>query len=198
MREYSASFTDLFDSIALKIAASIIYMICATFYNVFAYQWIMFEKYGSDSMKRSLNNQLTSHLMFNQFVENNIAMPIFIWRVLVGSIHPYIALSVSFIRNMQLLWNVLLITESSVVKSLMIFKWPFMAGLDDIFIGTFLLRINYTLCILSQWFRYWLGSMYEAHEFPILTGIKVRYSVVLSTPSYVTALQLPDVCLTTA
>jgi hypothetical protein len=73
-----------------------------------------------------------------------------------------------------------------------------MAGLDDIFIGTFLLRINYILCILSQWFRYWLGSMYEAYEFPILTGIKVRYFVVLSTPSYVTALQLPDVCLTTA
>ena len=167
---------------ALKIAASIIYMICATFYNMFAYQWIMFEKYGSDSMKRSLNNQLTSHLMFNQLIENNIAMPIFIWRVLVGSIHPYIALYVSFIRNMQLLWNVLVITESSVVKSLMIFKWPFMAGLDDIFIGTFLLQINFILCILSQWFRYWLDSMYEAHEFPILTGIKVRNSVVLTTP----------------
>ena len=182
MRETSASFTDLFDSLALKIVASIIYMICATFYNMFAYQWIMFEKYGSDSMKRSLNNQLTSHLMFNQLVENNIATPIFIWRALVGPVHPYIALSVSFVRNFQLLWNVLMITESSVVKSLMIFKWPFMAGLDDLIIGTFLLRINFIICILSQWFRYWLDSMYEAHEFPILTGIKVRYSVVVTTP----------------
>ena len=167
---------------ALKIAASIIYMICATFYNMFAYQWIMFEKYGSDSMKRSLNNQLTSHIVFPLLVENNIASPIFIWRALVGSVHPYIALSVSFVRNIQLLLNVLLITEWSVVKSLMIFKWPYMAGLDDIFIGTFLLRINFILCILSQWFRYWLDSMYEAHEFPILTGIKVKYSVVLTTP----------------
>ena len=137
MRETSASFTDLFDSLALKIVASIIYMICATFYNMFAYQWIMFEKYGSDSMKRSLNNQLTSHLMFNQLVENNIATPIFIWRALVGSIHPYIALSVSVLRNMQLFWNVLLLTQMSVVKTLMIFKWPFMAGLDDIFMGKF-------------------------------------------------------------
>ena len=176
MRETSAHFTDLFDSLALKIAASIIYMICATFYNMFAYQWIMFEKYGSDSMKRSLNNQLTSHLMFNQLVENNIATPIFIWRALVGSIHPYIALSVSVLRNMQLFWNVLLLTQMSVVKTLMIFKWPFMAGLDDIFMGTFLFRINFVSCILSQWFRYWLGSMYETHEFQILTGIKVKYS----------------------
>ena len=62
----------------------------------------MFEKYGSDSIKRSLNNQLTSHLMFNQLVENNIATPIFIWRALVGSVHPYIALSVSFVRNTAL------------------------------------------------------------------------------------------------
>ena len=167
---------------ALKIAGSIIYMICATFYNMFSFQCIMFEKYGSDSMKRSLNNQLTSHLMFNQLVENNIATPIFIWRTLVGSVHPYIALFVAFLRNMQLFWNVLLMTEWSVVKSLMIFKWPFMAGLDDIFTGTFLLRINFILCILSQLFRYWLGSMYEAHEFVILTGIKVKYPVVLTTP----------------
>ena len=171
--------TEFFDLIAMKIAASIIYLVCATFYNMFAYQSITFEKFGGDSMKRSLNNQLTSHAMFNQLVENNIATPIFIWRALVGSIHPYIALSVSFLRNMQLFWNVLLLTQMSVVKTLMIFKWPFMAGLDDIFIGTFLFRINFIICILSQWLRYWLGSMYEAHEFQILTGIKVRHSLVI-------------------
>ena len=160
---------------AMKIAAIIIYMVCATFYNVFAYQSIIFEKYGNDSMKRSLNNQLTSHLMFNQLVENNIATPIFIWRALVGSIHPYIALSVPILRNMQLFWNLLLIDQMSVVKTLMIFKWPFMAGLNDIFMGTFLFQIIFLSCILSKWFRYWLGSMYETHEFQILTGIKVRY-----------------------
>ena len=81
----------------------------------------------------------------------------------------------SALRNMQLFWNVLLLTQMSVVKTLMIFKWPFMAGLDDIFMGRFLFRINFVSCILSQWFRYWLGSMYETHEFQILTGIKVRY-----------------------
>ena len=97
---------------------------------------------------------------------------------IVGSIHPYIALSVSFLRNMQLFWNILLLTQMSVLKTAQLFKWHFMAGLDDIFMGTFLFGTNFVFCILSQWFRYWLGSMYEAHEFQMLTGIKVRHSLV--------------------
>ena len=85
----------------------------------------------------------------------------------------------STLRNVYVSWGVLLMTEMSIVKTLMIYKWSFMAGLDDLFMGKFLLRINSTICLLAHIFRYWLGSMYEAHEFPMLSGIKVLYTVQL-------------------
>ena len=135
----------------------------------------MFEKYGGDSMKRSLSNQLTSHLMLGMLIENNCVYPIMIGRMLFGPVYSNIATFVSFLRNLHVALYMLLVTEMAMVRTLQVFKWSFMAGLNDVFMGSFLLQINYGLCIISQVFRYWLGSIYEAHEFPILSGIKVIF-----------------------
>ena len=121
-------FKDIFESTALKIVSIFVYLICATFFNAFSLLSVIFEKYANDSMKRSLNNQLTSHLMFSMFLNNNVTLPIFIWRVIFGPIHQYISTFVAFLRNFYVTWNLLLLTQMTVVKSLLIFKWPLMSG----------------------------------------------------------------------
>ena len=122
------NFKDIFESTALKIVSIFVYLICATFFNAFSLLSVIFEKYANDSMKRSLNNQLTSHLMFSMFLNNNVTLPIFIWRVIFGPIHQYISTFVAFLRNFYVTWNLLLLTQMTVVKSLLIFKWPLMSG----------------------------------------------------------------------
>ena len=121
-------FKDIFESTALKIVSIFVYLICATFFNAFSLLSVIFEKYANDSMKRSLNNQLTSHLMFSMFLNNNVTLPIFIWRVIFGPIYQYISTFVAFLRNFYVTWNLLLLTQMTVVKSLLIFKWPLMSG----------------------------------------------------------------------
>ena len=121
-------FKDIFESITLKIASIFVYLICATFFNAFSLLSVIFEKYANDSMKRSLNNQLTSHLMFGMFLNNNVTLPIFIWRLIFGPIHQYISTFVAFLRNFYVTWNLLLLTQMTVVKSLLLFKWPLMSG----------------------------------------------------------------------
>ena len=58
----------------------------------------------------------------------------------------------------------------TLVKVLMIFKWSFMTGIDDNFVGGFLILVNVGFLSLSQLARHWLGSMYESQEFHMLSG----------------------------
>ena len=135
-------FKDIFESTTLKIASIFVYLICATFFNAFSLLSVIFEKYANDSMKRSLNNQLTSHLMFGMLLNNNVILPTLVWRVIFEPIHPFIAAFVAFLRNMYVTWNTNLITLMTVVKSLLVFKWPIMARVNDVFMGKYLFQVN--------------------------------------------------------
>ena len=63
-------------------------------------------------------------------------------------------------------------------KALLLFKFSWISGMNDLFVERFLLLINLTSQVVTQTFRYWLGSMYESREFQILSGIKVSYTIV--------------------
>ena len=71
---------DLFETISLKIFSAILFLFCQTFFNIFAILSIMFEKYGSDWMKRSTNNQLVSQLMIAMLLNNIVVTPCAMWR----------------------------------------------------------------------------------------------------------------------
>ena len=53
-------FSEVFDNVGLRICWGFIMMTELTFSNAFNFFFIMFDKYGEDSLKRSLNNQLIS------------------------------------------------------------------------------------------------------------------------------------------
>ena len=73
-------YKDLCETIGLKIISGILFLFCETFFNIFAILSVMFERYGSDWMKRSINNQLVSQLMIAMVLNNILVTPCFMWR----------------------------------------------------------------------------------------------------------------------
>ena len=98
-------FQDFFESILLKIISGVFYVICATLFNVFNFLVIMFEKYGGDPMKRSLDNILTTHHMMGYLLNNNMVTPFFTLRVIFGPIHSYVATFVAVTENFVVTWG---------------------------------------------------------------------------------------------
>ena len=89
---------------------------------------------------------------------------------MIGPLYICIATYVSLLNNICISWYLLTLTQMTLVKVLMIFKWSFMTGIDDNFVGGFLILVNVGFLSLSQLARHWLGSMYESQEFHMLSG----------------------------
>ena len=89
---------------------------------------------------------------------------------MIGPLYLPIATYVSLLNNICTSWYLLTLTQMTLVKVLMIFKWSFMTGIDDNFVGEFLILVNVGFLSLSQLSRHWLGSMYESQEFHMLSG----------------------------
>ena len=89
---------------------------------------------------------------------------------MIGPLYLPIATYVSLLNNICTSWYLLTLTQMTLVKVLVIFKWSFMTGIDDNFVGQFLIIVNVGFLSLSQLARHWLGSMYESQEFHMLSG----------------------------
>ena len=68
--------------------------------------------------------------------------------------------------------------ELAMFKALLLFKFSWISGMNDLFVERFLLLINLTSQVVTQTFRYWIGSMHESREFQILSGIKISYTII--------------------
>ena len=71
--------------------------------------------------------------------------------------------------------------EVAIFKALLLFKFSWISGMNDLFVERFLLLVNFSSQFITQTFRYWLGSMHESREFQVLSGIKVSYTEVYWT-----------------
>ena len=100
-----------------------------------------------------------------------------------GPLYLRIATLASLLNNICISWYLLTLTQMTLVKVLMIFKWSFMTGVDDNFVGEFLILVNVGFLSLSQLARYWLGSMYESQEFHMLSGNRV-ITILLASAKY--------------
>ena len=67
-----------------------------------------------------------------------------------GTLNFHLAAFESYMANFSLHWGLLLITEMSVIKALLIFKWYWIVGVDEQFAGTFLILLNLGYTFLSQ------------------------------------------------
>lgn len=146
-------FQEFFDSLIIKIFSCLICTLIITFENAYCVFVCMFEKYGGDPLKRSMKNQVMIQIWYTGIISNNICTPLLTWRILFGTLNPYIAIFESFWGNFFISWSLLCITETNIIKVLMISKFSYMAGINDDFMGTFFLCGNIGflfLCHISR------------------------------------------------
>ena len=137
----------------IKVIGCLICTLIVTFGNAYSLFVCIFEKYGSDPLKRSLKNQVMIQIWYCPFIAHNICTPLLTWRILFGTLNPNIAVFESFLGNVFTTWGLLCITETVVIKALMISKFSYMAGINDDFMGRFFLYGNLGflfLCHLSR------------------------------------------------
>ena len=84
-------------------------------------------------------------------------------------------------ENIFVSWNAMSFLELVVFKALLLFKFSRISGMNDFFIGRFLLLFNLISQAITQSFRYSIGSMHESREFQVMSGIKVSYTEVYWT-----------------
>ena len=84
-------------------------------------------------------------------------------------------------ENIFISWIGMCHLEVAIFKALLLFKFSWISGMNDLFVGRSLLLINVTSQVVTQTFRFWLGSMHESREFQLLSGIKVSYTEIYWT-----------------
>ena len=105
-------------------------------------------------MKRSINNQLYTQINYAVILHNIIYYPLFTWRHIFGPLYPSLAVFLSFFAGCLYSLVVLILTEISVIKALLIFKWSWIVGIDEQFAGTFSILLNVGYVLFSQSARF--------------------------------------------
>ena len=147
-------FKEIFNSIGLRLIYFSFWIIFMTLSNGFFINGIMYEKYGEDIMKRSIDNQLWSQLAMAMVLYNCVCITIFLVRFNYGPLYFAIASFESYIANCWMSWGLLILAELSVVKALSIYKFSWVVNIDEIFAGRFLLRLNLGYILFSQTSRF--------------------------------------------
>ena len=80
-------FAELFDDVLLKICWTFLGFARLFLSNPYYFLVILYEKYGEDSMKRSLHNQLIGQVAYPIILHNLVGSPAWIWRILKGPLN---------------------------------------------------------------------------------------------------------------
>ena len=147
-------FQDIFNPLEIRIIYFLLWIIYMTLSNVFFVILILYEKYGEDFMKRSINNRLWSQLGLLIILHNCVCSTIFLLRFIFGPLYFGIALFETFIINFYISWVYLALAEISVMKALWIYKFSWISGIDENFAGRFLLKFNLGYSVIFQAARF--------------------------------------------
>ena len=147
-------FEGIFNSIGLRIVYCSFWIIFMTLSNGFFTITILFEKYGEDIMKRSIDNQLWSQVAMAMLLYNCVCLTIFLVRFNYGPLYFAFAAFETFIANCWMSWGLLVLAELSVLKALSIYKFSWVVSVNEIFAGWFLLRFNLGYILISQTGRF--------------------------------------------
>ena len=79
-------FEEISKSFSLKICWVFTLLMDYFISNVLAMLFILYDKYGEDSMKRSLCNRLTSQIAYPLIINNILCQPAWAWRIYFGPI----------------------------------------------------------------------------------------------------------------
>ena len=147
-------FKDIFNPIGVRIIFFSLWTIYVTLSNAFFALMILYEKYGEDIMKRSINNQLVSQVGLAMILFNCVSSTIFLLRFIFGPLNFGVAIFETWIGYVYLSWTLLVLAEISVTNALLIHKFSWIVGIDEDFAGKFLLKFNLGYCLISQTARF--------------------------------------------
>ena len=149
-------FREIFNPMAIIIVYLSLWIIYVTLSNAFYALLILYEKYGEDIMKRSINNQLWSQVAMGMILYNCVCGAIFSLRFICGPLNFAVAAFASCIANIWMSWGwgLLVLTEISVIKALLISKFSLIVGIDENFVGSFLLKFNLGFILISHTARF--------------------------------------------
>ena len=80
-------FAELFDPVLLKICWILLGIAILFFSNPYYFLIILYEKYGEDSMKRSLHNQLIGQVSYPIILNNLVGSAAWSWRIFKGPLN---------------------------------------------------------------------------------------------------------------
>ena len=81
------TFAELFDNVLLKICWTFLGLASLFFSNPYYFLVILYEKYGEDSMKRSLHNQLIGQVSYPIILNNFVSSAAWSWRIFKGPLN---------------------------------------------------------------------------------------------------------------
>ena len=84
-------FEDFFDMLLIRICLTLTLLSEFFVSNVLAVLFVMFDKYGEDSMKRSLFNQIIAQVSYPIITSSLISTPCWILRLAFGPLTPLLA-----------------------------------------------------------------------------------------------------------
>ena len=180
-------FKDIFNPIATRIIYISLWIIYLTLSNSFYALVILYEKYGEDIMKRSINNQLWSQVSLAMILYNCVCSTIFSLRFIFGPLHFTVAAFESCIANSWMSWTLLVLAEISVIKALLICKFSWNVRINEHFAGRFLLRFNLGYILISHTarfvntffmqFKFYLDTFFLNLTFPWNFLLNFRYFI---------------------
>ena len=143
-------FKEIFDPMGIRSIYVTFWIIYVTVTNSFFILTILYEKYGEDIMKRSIDNRLWAQALSVMILYNSVCSTIFLMRFIFGSLPFGVAAFESYVANCWISWELLLLTEISVEKALLNYKLTWVLGINENFAGRFLLRFNLGYILISQ------------------------------------------------
>ena len=140
--------------------------------NGFLYGIFIYEKYGIDSMRRTIINMLLSQICFAYIFLNIFAMPFWIYGNFVSSdgIEYYFAIWTGLVITSVFYFTCFCMCQIMIIKCLYLTKWSTMALLDDYFAATFLGLSSILLAIELSVIRIGMGEFSTNIHVKILTG----------------------------
>ena len=162
-------FREIFDPIGTRIIYVVFWIIYVTLTNAFFILTVLYEKYGADIMKRSIDNRLWAQALLVMIFYNSVCSTIFLMRFIFGPLPFWVAAFESYVANCWISWELLLLTEISVVKALLNYKLTWVWGINENFAGRFLLRFNLGYILISHTGRfvhkYFMQFRFESYDF---------------------------------
>ena len=136
--------------------------------NVLFILFILYDKYGEDSMKRPLYNQLSSQTVYPGLISSLISTPAWAWRIYIGPLNSTAADFVVFVNNTCTIWALICLTQALLMRALLVTNYKYVGSINDTFVSNYIFMVNFGITCISHIGLFLLGSLGSDD---LLTGI---------------------------